>query len=143
MNTSASRIRIALFVVLGVTTVSVAGLSFAHGTRDRGAQGLKSLDVDGNHAITRDEIAAAAGARFAAIDANRDGQATVEEIRSYRERLRAERQAARLARIDSDGNGRISEAEFVAKRIERMQRLDRNDDGVLDAADRGGRRPRG
>lgn len=143
MNNSPSRIRIALFVVLGVTTVTAAGLSFAHGTRDRGAQGLKSLDVDGNHAITRDEIAAAASARFAAIDANRDGQATVDEIRSYRERLRTERQAARLARIDSNGDGRISEAEFVAKRLDRLQRLDRNDDGVLDASDRRGRRSRG
>ncbi len=106
--------------------------------------GLKALDVDGNQAITRDEITTAATARFAAIDANRDRQVTVEEIRSYRERLRAERQAARLARVDSDADGRVSEAEFVAHRIKRMERLDRNDDGVLDAADRrGGHPPRG
>lgn len=143
MKTSASRTRVALFTILGAAALAVAGLTFAQGERHRGAQLLKALDADGNHAITRDEIASAASARFAAIDVNRDGQATVEEIRSYRERLRAERQAARLARIDSDGNGRISEAEFVAKRLERMQRLDRNDDGVLDAADRSGRTPRG
>lgn len=144
MKTYASRSRALILTVVGTLSLTVAGIGFAQGERHRGVHGLKALDVDGNQAITRDEITTAATARFAAIDVNRDRQVTVEEIRTYRERLRAERQAARMARVDSDGDGRVSEAEFVAHRIKRLERLDRNDDGVLDAADRrGGRPPRG
>lgn len=141
MNRSPRRARVILFTLLGVAALGVAGAGLAQHGRGRGMHELKTLDTDGDRALSRAEIEAGASARFAAIDANHDGQATVEEIRAYREQRRAERQAARLARIDSDGDGRISEAEFVARRLEQLQRLDRNDDGVLDARDR--RRPRG
>lgn len=136
-----SRSRIVLLSLLGLAALGATGLGLAQHCRGRAVHELKSLDTDGDRAISQAEIEAGASARFAAIDANKDAQLTPDEIRSYREARRAERQARRLAQFDQDGDGRISEAEFVARRVERMQRLDRNGDGVLDRNDR--RRPRG
>ena len=140
MKPTSSRTRLIVFTLLGVAALGVAGVTVAQHGEGRAVQGLRLLDTDGDQAVSRAELQAGATARFAAIDANRDGQATVEEIRAYREQQRAERQARRLARLDTDKDGRISEAEFVARRLEQMERLDRNGDGVLDASDR--RRPR-
>jgi len=136
-----SRRRLALLSVLGLAALGATGVGLAQHGRGRAVHELKTLDTDGDRALSRAEIEAGASARFAAIDADRDAQITPEEIRAYRQARRAERQARRLAHFDQDGDGRISEAEFVARRLERMQRLDRNGDGVLDHNDR--RRPRG
>lgn len=140
MKSRPFRSRVLVLTLLAVAALGVAGAGLAQHGAGRAVHGLRLLDTDGDQAISRAELEAGASARFAAIDANRDGQATVEEIRAYRERQRAERQTRRLAQFDTDGDGRISQAEFVARRLEQMERLDRNGDGVLDAADR--RRPR-
>lgn len=138
MKTSPLISRRLALVLLCVSASGAAGLVLAHGG-GRGAH-WGGLDADGDKVVTPAEIEAAAAARFAAIDANRDGQVTVEEIQAQRERLRAERQAKQLARLDRNGDGRVTQDEFVAARTERMKRLDRNGDGVLDAADRRHRR---
>ena len=140
MKPTSSRTRLIVFALLGAAALGVAGVTVAQHGQGRAAHGLRLLDTDGDQAVSRAELEAGAAARFAAIDANHDGQATVEEIRAYREQQRAERQARRLKRLDQDGDGRISEAEFVARRLAQMERLDRNGDGVLDASDRRGPR---
>ena len=48
--------------------------------------------------------------------------------------------ARAMERLDTDGDGRISRAEFAAASQERFQRMDANGDGFLDA---GERMPRG
>lgn len=140
MKRTPRRTRVIVFSLLGVLALGAAGAGLAQHGQGRGVHGLRLLDTDGDQAVSRAEIEAAAASRFAAIDADRDGQATVEEIRRYREQQRAERQQRRLARLDADGDGRISQAEFVARRLAQMERLDRNGDGVLDADDRPMRR---
>jgi hypothetical protein len=49
--------------------------------------------------VTRDQAIARAEARFARLDANRDGSLTREEMRAGRQQQQAERQARRQARI--------------------------------------------
>ncbi len=133
--------RRAALVLLAAVTAGAAGLTLARGGQ-HGA-GLAGVDSNGDRALSRAEIEGAASARFVAIDADHDGQVTLVEIQAYRERQRSERQAARLARLDTNQDGRIDQAEFVAARAERLLRLDRNGDGVLDASDRRWRHGRG
>lgn len=64
-------------------------------------------------------------ARLTAMDANNDGQVSVEEMRGARLARRAEQMSARFARLDSDGDGVISKAEFEAQPAARGRTLAR------------------
>ena len=82
-----------------------------------------------------------------AIDGDNDGFVTVEEIRAHREAQRAQRAQARLLRLDTDGDGKVSVAEFEAPRLARIAALDADGDGEVSREEmraarheRGGRR---
>ncbi|MEQ1724661.1 MAG: hypothetical protein ABL882_01890 [Sphingopyxis sp.] len=72
--------------------------------------GRHSPDANGDGTITRAEANAAAEARFARMDANGDGRLTSEDRAAGQERRRGEI----FGRIDGDGNGNISRAEWDA-----------------------------
>lgn len=50
--------------------------------------------------------------------------------------------AARMARADTDGDGRLSQSEFVTQRVERLRTADANSDGMIGAEERPGRAKR-
>lgn len=101
--------------------------------------------------ITRDEFLAEAGRRFDAMDSNHDGKLTPEERRNGRDFATrgpggpsapggfgaprgpeaGEGPGDRLAQLDTNGDGKISRAEFDAQ----FDRLDTNHDGVIDATE--------
>jgi len=112
---------------------------------------FRRADADGNGMLSRAEAERAApllAKQFDAVDANRDGQISPEEIRAFRRAGRGERRASGgargaqagakfelyFARADSDGDGALSRAEAerglprVAKKFER---IDRDGDGRL------------
>jgi hypothetical protein len=43
--------------------------------------------------------------------------------------------ASKLKKLDSDGDGRVSRAEFVAGKQQKIQKLDANNDGVVTAGE--------
>ena len=61
-------------------------------------------------------------ARLTAADANRDGTVTAEERQAAHQAKRAERSDTRFARMDTNGDGSISRAEFDAPREARAER---------------------
>ena len=112
---------------------------------------FRRADADGNGMLSRAEAERAApllAKQFDAVDSNRDGQISPEEIRAFRRAGRGERRASGgargaqagakfelyFARADSDGDGALSRAEAerglprVAKKFER---IDRDGDGRL------------
>jgi EF hand domain-containing protein len=75
----------------------------------------------------------------AEIDADHDGKITADEIQTFREKERAKREAAMLARMDANGDGSVSVQEYQAAQTWRLARMDRNGDGTIDEQDmRGG-----
>ncbi len=109
-----------------------------------------SLDVDGDGAITLEELQAAGAARFAETDANGDGALSQDELIAQMSG-RAERGVTRMIeRLDENDDGVLQQSELEdrgAKRLERLiERADTNDDGVVSeeefeqVKDRGGRR---
>lgn len=67
------------------------------GRRANAAEGFRHADADGDGAISRDEAGKHAprlARRFDAIDADRDGKLTQEELRAYREAKRGRGQGA-------------------------------------------------
>ena len=123
--------------IVTLTAASLAAASFlvfadpgSHG--GRGMERLKAADTNGDGMISRQEAAALPriAKNFEAIDANRDGQVTGEELHAFHKQQRAEH----WKRLDSDGDGRVSKAEAQAnapRLLERFSRLDANGDGFL------------
>lgn len=93
-------------LVAGAALLAVAGAAVA---QDRGGGRGPAADM------TRDQAVARADARFARLDANRDGRVTTDEARQARAGRRAERQAARFDRLDTNNDGSLSRAEFDAR----------------------------
>jgi hypothetical protein len=69
---------------------------------------FRTLMADGK--LTKAELTASLDKKFSEMDLNHDGKITPEE----RQALRDKRMDERFAKIDTDGNGQISKAEFKA-----------------------------
>jgi Ca2+-binding EF-hand superfamily protein len=107
------------FTSVALGSLFVGGLAATHlayaqpgpegGLRGRG--GMMALaDANKDGKISKAEMTAAADARFARMDADKDGQLTPKD----RDLKRSERLDARFAALDTDRNGQISKAEFAA-----------------------------
>lgn len=136
MNKTTRNWTLAAAVAAAVATTAVyAG---PHGMMAKG--GLDRIDTDGSGTVSEAEFLARAAERpapadlFASIDADSDGYLTKRELRKHHKQRRAER---RLARADLDGDGIVTEAEFIERAQdaptpeERFAKRDRNGDGVL------------
>lgn len=104
----------------------------------RGRGGIMALvDTDKDGKISKAEMTAAAEARFARMDVDKDGQLTPKD----RDLKRAQRLDARFAALDADHNGQISKAEFTAAHQARADK--RAERGGPDGRRFGGRHHRG
>lgn len=72
--------------------------------------------------MTQADFVDARVARLTAADANNDGTVTAEEHKAAHQAKRAERADDRFARMDTNGDGSISRAEFDAVREARAER---------------------
>ena len=93
------------------------------------------LDQNRDGAVTPDEFVSAAVARFQKLDTQGTGQVTAAEIAgSPQAQQRASRVAARIVqRLDSNGDGVVSQDEYLAAAKKRFAHMDRNGDGFIDA----------
>jgi hypothetical protein len=98
------------------------------------------IDQNEDGVIVADEAAAWHEAVFFAMDADDDGALTMDEYMAVRmgsgggnnpERMAArhEQKATRFAPMDGDGDGVVSQAEFMAGGLARFEAADTNDDG--------------
>lgn len=127
-------------LVASAATVALVGVAFANPNHDRR---LAKMDTDGDGQVELTEIETQATKRAAEIDANADGRIVVAEIRAHREKIRAEREEARLLRLDSNGDGSVSTVEFASGHASRAASMDKNGDGILAKDEfRGGRHGR-
>lgn len=94
------------------------------------------LDADADDRISQAEMTAAKTRQFARADRNGDGQVTPDELAAIQARLaRAQEAMAGAAeRMDSDGNGSLSLAEFT-DRAPIFALLDIDGDGALSRAE--------
>ena len=152
-------------IIAGV--VAAAGITFAAGTgladdrghrgqsgmfqdddgrehrrgRGRGAAMLENFDSNGDGELTQAEIDAVRADRFASFDTDGNGQLTLDEYEALWLDAMRERMVDRFQRLDNDGDAIVTTGEFVEPFAAVVSRMDRNDDGVLNADDmrRGGR----
>ena len=138
--------------IAGTLVLAVLGMGAVHagdqGCPGRGGHGggmalLKSADANADGNTTVAEAQAKLLERSTAMDSNKDGAISVDEVEAFHQARRAERRNARFAAMDVDKNGSVSVAEFTAGHAERLTFMDSNKDGVLDANDRGHGQGRG
>jgi hypothetical protein len=134
-----------ILAALGATAIT--GTAMAQQAPEPAAPRAMKADTNGDGALSRAEFIARAEARFARIDADRNGVLTREERRAAKLAARAARGERRagaaqmgaggaarmgggggggggarmLARLDGDKDGRVSLAEFQAGISQRMQ----------------------
>lgn len=121
---------IALAAAAGAATAQVPSAPAA------GAPAPHHMRTDPNRQITRAEFVEARIARLTALDTNRDGVVSPEERSAAMQARRAERAGDRFAKLDANGDGSISRAEFDAGHAARPDRGPRAER----AGDREGRR---
>ncbi len=108
----------------------------AHAQPVSGAGLLDRLDTDHNGKITLEEATAARQTIFDRIDRNGDGTVDEMEIEMIRQAIYDRAAAAEAAigialrRLDKDGDGKVSTAEFGAQSLI-FDLADRNGDGAV------------
>ncbi|WP_430401713.1 EF-hand domain-containing protein [Hyphomonas sp.] len=138
--------RTTLASLIGAAAIVVA-VPFAaqaergHGWHD-GSRGehMKAVDTNGDGDITREEVDAFRATMFNAADANKDGSLSLAEMTAHHEaqqaQRKAERQARHFAKLDTDGDGQITAAEFASRPMRGMERMDTDGDGVVTEEER-------
>jgi len=122
--------------VAATASTQTATAPTAAGPRAQFAQRrFDKLDTNHDGVVTQDEFVAAAVARFQALDTQGTGQVTAAEIvNSPKAQARVNRVAEHLVkRMDSNGDGAVSQDEFLAAAKKRFERMDKNGDGFIDA----------
>ena len=109
--------------------------------RGRGAAMLENFDTDGDGQLTQAEIDAVRADRLAEFDTDGNGELTLQEYEALWLDAMRERMVDRFQNLDKDGDAIVTTGEFVEPFSATVSRMDRNDDGVLNADDmrRGGR----
>lgn len=99
---------------------------------------LEQADTNEDGLLTLEEFKAARAAAFPKRDRNGDGHiddADLSQLSSARPRARAAAEEM-TAQLDLDGDGKITQQEFVDGAVAAFNRADGNGDGVLDAKER-------
>ncbi|MDF1794488.1 MAG: EF-hand domain-containing protein [Thalassobaculaceae bacterium] len=127
---------LALAAALGGAVI-VPTLAVAHGDGPKDGRRaahmemrFQAMDANKDGKLSAEEIEAFGAARFAKADANGDGKLSVEEMDNARAEQRKERFGRMIAKLDKDGDGQLSAAE-MPKRGERMMKLDTDGDGAI------------
>uniref|UniRef100_UPI0035C96358 EF-hand domain-containing protein n=1 Tax=uncultured Sphingomonas sp. TaxID=158754 RepID=UPI0035C96358 len=106
-----------------LVATAIAGLATAAAVAQGGGGMFRTTDTNGDGMISHVEATAEANARFTAMDLNKDGFLTPDEMSGPGARM--------MTRADSDGDGKVSRAEFLAQADMRFARIDANKDGQI------------
>jgi EF hand len=112
-----------------------------HGMGDGPALDLAAIDVDKDGKISKDEMTAYQEARVASIDANKDGMLSADELAAMHLQEMtdaAKTMAGRMIELlDTDGDKLLSAAEMASRPMpaDFFDRADTNGDGFIDQSE--------
>ena len=112
-----------------------------HAQRGRSAPDMmqklfRTVDADSDGSVTQEEIDTFRSTQLSGADTNVDGALNIEEFDTIYRALTRSRMVDMFQDFDEDGDGNISSVEMDERFGQVIERLDRNDDGVLNADDR-------
>lgn len=109
-------------VLTALIALTWSGAAFA-----QGAGALARADGNGDGRVTRSEFQALRALGFERLDANGDDQLTAQERSAAQGRM-----ARQIAGADANGDGVVTEAEFLNQPARAFDRFDANNDEALD-----------
>lgn len=128
------------FKSLACVMVVLATGSACAADGQKARQAFRQMDQNGDRALQFTEIQAARAALFDRLDANRNGVVNNSEAQAAFQRVReggrlqmatAEGPETQARRMDANGDGRITRAEFAQFIPDRLLRADSNGDRAL------------
>ena len=123
----------ALALAAGSTLVLADAGNGAAPHRGAFMERLKAADTNGDGMLSQQEAAALPriAENFAAIDANKDGYVTFDELRAFMKAKHGQHGAHAFKAADANGDGKVSRDEFLAAAAARFDKMDANKDGFL------------
>lgn len=123
-------------LMAGIAAAMVLTAADVQAKPNRDRPDFATLDADGDGQITMEELQAQGAARFADADTDGNGSLSLEELTAAAEERRESRIQRMLDRLDANEDGELSQEEMQAARggdrAERMfERADANDDGTI------------
>ncbi len=122
-----------------VSSAAFAGSPKGMGHHGMGGQGMMDVDMDGDKAISKSEFDTKVNADFkkAAENGNAFDLEQFEEYMEWKaEQRRKDMAAKRFKMMDTNNDGKVSEAEFNMAGDKMFNMMDRNKDGQLNRDDR-------
>lgn len=119
----------------------MAGGKGGPGGRRGGARMMERFDVDGDGAITQEEVDEVTSKQFSETDADNSSSVDLEEFKVEFAKRSKDRSVRVFQRLDRDGDGAVTTDEFTTVTDRLFSRFDRDDNGELEM--RGGQRGRG
>lgn len=110
----------------------MAGGKGGPGGRRGGARMMERFDVNGDGAITQEEVDEVTSTQFSGIDADNSNGINLEEFRAEFAMRSNDRSIRVFQRLDRDGDGMVTTEEFTKVTDRLFSRLDRDDNGELE-----------
>jgi Ca2+-binding EF-hand superfamily protein len=140
MNKKSTVVALTLAAMIAAS-LSTAAVAREHGQGRGFEMNFEEMDANKDGKVTEAEIQAYRTAKLTALDVNKDGEFSAEELAAMGEQRKADRAAKRVERMiemrDTDGNGTLSLAELTAERPRQtmFERLDTDKDGAISKAE--------
>ena len=125
-------------LIFAAVAMACAGTALAQAPRQSPLEMLARADTNGDGRITTAEVDVMRGEMFTTMDRNGDGFLSAEDRAERSPPPGAERRGGRgqnHMRADTNGDGKVSRAEFMAQPRRGFDMGDTNADGVLDQAE--------
>jgi Ca2+-binding EF-hand superfamily protein len=142
--TASKKTMVAVLALMGAAFGSAAmadrGMGMGMGGEGHGAMMLDqfdAIDADKDGKVTQEELTAHRAAEFTAADTNSDGSLSAEELQAHMLAKMLARQSARMIdNMDDDGNGSLSAEEMGEGPIAgNFARIDTDNDGAISKAE--------